>query len=44
MQRLVQDLLTYSRVGTKGKELLKTSGGGLASRVRTITASIEYPR
>jgi light-regulated signal transduction histidine kinase (bacteriophytochrome) len=25
MQRLIQDLLTYSRVGTKGKELLSTS-------------------
>jgi PAS domain S-box-containing protein len=25
MQRLIQDLLTFSRVGTKGKELLKTS-------------------
>jgi PAS domain S-box-containing protein len=25
MQRLIQDLLTYSRVGTKGKELLETS-------------------
>jgi PAS domain S-box-containing protein len=25
MQRLIQDLLIYSRVGTKGKELLKTS-------------------
>jgi PAS domain S-box-containing protein len=25
MQRLIQDLLAYSRVGTKGKELLKTS-------------------
>jgi hypothetical protein len=27
MQRLVQDVLAYSRVGNKGKELLKTSGG-----------------
>jgi len=26
MQRLIQDLLAYSRVGTKGKELLETSG------------------
>ena len=26
MQRLIQDLLAYSRVGTKGKELLDTSG------------------
>ena len=25
MQRLIQDLLAYSRVGTKGKDLLKTS-------------------
>jgi PAS domain S-box-containing protein len=25
MQRLIQDLLTYSRVGTKGKDLLNTS-------------------
>jgi PAS domain S-box-containing protein len=25
MQRLIQDLLTYSRVGTKGKDLLETS-------------------
>ena len=25
MQRLIQDLLAYSRVGTKGKELLDTS-------------------
>ena len=25
MQRLIQDLLAYSRVGTKGKELLETS-------------------
>ncbi|MCM2315765.1 MAG: PAS domain S-box protein, partial [Thermoanaerobaculia bacterium] len=26
MQRLIQDLLTYSRVGTKGTELVETSG------------------
>jgi len=26
MQRLIQDLLAYSRVGTKGKDLLDTSG------------------
>ena len=26
MQRLIKDLLAYSRVGTKGKELLDTSG------------------
>ncbi len=26
MQRLIQDLLAYSRVGTKGKELMDTSG------------------
>jgi PAS domain S-box-containing protein len=26
MQRLIQDLLAYSHVGTKGKELLETSG------------------
>ena len=25
MQRLIQDLLAYSRVGTKGKELIDTS-------------------
>ena len=25
MQRLIQDLLTYSRVGTKGKDLIETS-------------------
>jgi PAS domain S-box-containing protein len=28
MQRVIQDLLAYSRVGTKGKELLETSSEG----------------
>lgn len=28
MQRLIQDLLAYSRVGTKGTELVETSSGG----------------
>jgi len=51
MQRLVQDLLTYSRVGTKGKELLKTSGGGLGlkgandhclDRVSSIVRGVLY--
>ena len=27
MQRLIQDLLAFSRVGTKGQELLETSSG-----------------
>jgi light-regulated signal transduction histidine kinase (bacteriophytochrome) len=32
MQRLIQDLLAYSRVGTKGKELLKTSSEAALER------------
>ena len=32
MQRLIQDLLEYSRVGTKGKELVDTSAEGALER------------
>jgi PAS domain S-box-containing protein len=32
MQRLIQDLLAYSRVGTKGKELLETSSENALGR------------
>jgi PAS domain S-box-containing protein len=32
MQRLIQDLLSYSRVGTKGRDLLRTSSEGALQR------------
>ncbi|HEY0794993.1 MAG TPA: PAS domain S-box protein [Acidisarcina sp.] len=32
MQRLIQDLLAYSRIGTQGKELLNTSGEEVFNR------------
>ena len=41
MQRLIQDLLTYSRVGTKGKELLDSSSeGALEQAVLNLRGAI----
>jgi PAS domain S-box-containing protein len=42
MQRLIQDLLTYSRVGMKGKELLETSSEeALAHALQNLGGAIE---
>ena len=42
MQRLIQDLLAFSRVGTKGKELLATSSElALKQALRNLRAAIE---
>jgi len=42
MQRLIQDLLAYSRVGTKGKQLLKTSSeAALKSALSNLRGAIE---
>jgi PAS domain S-box-containing protein len=42
MQRLIQDLLILSRVGTKGKDLLETSSEeALEQALRNLSASIE---
>jgi PAS domain S-box-containing protein len=42
MQRLIQDLLAYSRVGTKGQELLDTaSGEALATAILNLGGAIE---
>src|SRR6202035_2016398 len=42
MQRLIQDLLAYSRVGTKGRELLETaSEGALQQALKNLRGSIE---
>ena len=42
MQRLIQDLLAYSRVGTKGKDLLETSSEvALAQSLVNLRAAIE---
>jgi PAS domain S-box-containing protein len=42
MQRLIQDLLAYSRVGTKGRELLSTSSeGALRSALSNLRGAIE---
>jgi PAS domain S-box-containing protein len=42
MQRLIQDLLAYSRVGTKGKELLKTSSEiALQTALSNLRGAIE---
>ncbi|MEI9937831.1 MAG: PAS domain S-box protein [Pseudomonadota bacterium] len=41
MQRLIQDLLTYSRVGTKGQQLLDSSSeGALEQAVRNLRGAI----
>ena len=45
MQRLIQDLLAYSRVGTKGKDLLKTSSeGALKTALSNLRGAIEESR
>lgn len=42
MQRLIQDLLAYSRVGTKGKELLATSSeDALQSALLNLRGAVE---
>ena len=42
MQRLIQDLLSYSRVGTKGKDLLNTSSeGALQQALTNLRGTIE---
>jgi PAS domain S-box-containing protein len=42
MQRLIRDLLAYSRVGTKGKELLETSSEeALQHALRNLRGAIE---
>jgi light-regulated signal transduction histidine kinase (bacteriophytochrome) len=42
MQRLIQDLLAYSRVGTKGRELLETaSEEALQQALKNLRGSIE---
>jgi len=42
MQRLIQDLLAYSRVGTKGKELLETSSeAALQQALINLAASVQ---
>jgi light-regulated signal transduction histidine kinase (bacteriophytochrome) len=42
MQRLIQDLLAYSRVGTKGKELLETSSeDALQQALANLRGAIE---
>jgi len=42
MQRLIQDLLAYSRVGTKGKELVETSSEeALESALMNLDAAVE---
>ncbi len=42
MQRLIQDLLAYSRVGSKGKDLVTTSSeGALLQAIRNLRAAIE---
>jgi PAS domain S-box-containing protein len=42
MQRLIQDLLAYSRVGTKGKDLLDTSSEeALQQALRNLRTAIE---
>ncbi len=42
MQRLIQDLLAYSRVGTKGKDLLDTSSEeALEQALRNLRSAIE---
>jgi PAS domain S-box-containing protein len=42
MQRLIQDLLAYSRVGTKGQELLNTSSeGALQQALLNLRGAIE---
>jgi PAS domain S-box-containing protein len=42
MQRLIQDLLAYSRVGTKGKDLLKTSSeAALKTALSNLRGAIE---
>lgn len=42
MQRLIHDLLAYSRVGTKGKELLKTSSeAALKTALSNLRRAIE---
>jgi PAS domain S-box-containing protein len=42
MQRLIQDLLAYSRVGTTGNEILKTSGNAaLRSVLENLRGAIE---
>jgi light-regulated signal transduction histidine kinase (bacteriophytochrome) len=42
MQRLIQDLLAYSRVGTKGQELLPTSSeDALSQSLRNLRGAIE---
>ncbi len=45
MQRLIQDLLTYSRVGTKGRKLLSTSSEeAFQQALRNLRGSIEQSR
>jgi PAS domain S-box-containing protein len=42
MQRLIQDLLTYSRIGTKGQELLNTSSEeALGEAIANLRGAIE---
>ena len=42
MQRLIQDLLAFSRVATKGKELLKTSSeSALKTALSNLRGAIE---
>ena len=42
MQRLIQDLLAYSRVGTKGRDLIETSGeNGLQQALVNLRGAIE---
>jgi PAS domain S-box-containing protein len=42
MQRLIQDLLAFSRVGTKGRDLIETSSGEcLRLALRNLRAAIE---
>lgn len=42
MQTLINDLLTYSRVGTRGKPLAPTdAGAALAAALRNLSAAIE---
>jgi PAS domain S-box-containing protein len=45
MQRLIRDLLAYSRVGTKGKELLETSSeDALQQALKDLRGAIEESR
>jgi PAS domain S-box-containing protein len=42
MQRLIQDLLSYSRVGTKGREIVETSSeAALKQALRNLRGAIE---